>query len=448
MGQMDEYKKKLVTAEKAVQVVQSGDWVEYGEFTGMVRSLDKALAKRKDELKDVNIRSTVTAYAPEVILADPKGEVFTWNSWHFSGADRRFADKGVPVYYIPIKYSEVPRYVRQEIPDLAVFMLQVGPMDKHGYFNFGPQNSFTKATCERAKTVIVEVNDKMPRCLGGYEESVHISEVDFIVEGENPPLTQLPSPPATVVDQKVAQYILEEMKDGCCIQLGIGGMPNAVGMMIAESDLKDLGCHTEMLVDAYVHMANAGKITGCNKGIDPYKMVYTFALGTQILYDFIDDNPLCAIYPVNYTNKPAISSLNDNLITINNAVEVDIYGQVCSESSGIRHLSGTGGQLDFVLAGYESRGGKSIICLPSSYKGKDGSTKSRIVPTLQVGGIVTNSRSIVHYIVTEYGKVNLKGKSTWERAEALIGIAHPDTREELIKAAEAQGIWRRNKKRG
>ena len=448
MGRIEEYKKKLVTAEKAVQVVQSGDWVEYGEFTGMVRSLDKALAKRKGELKDVNIRSTVTAYAPEVILADPTGEAFTWNSWHFSGADRRFADKGVPVYYIPIKYSEVPRYVRQEIPDLAVFMLQVSPMDKHGYFNFGPQNSFTKATCERAKTVIVEVNEKMPRCLGGYEESVHISEVDFIVEGENPPLTQLPSPPATVVDQKVAQYILEEMKDGCCIQLGIGGMPNAVGMMIAESDLKDLGCHTEMLVDAYVHMANAGKITGCNKGIDPYKMVYTFALGTQILYDFIDDNPLCAIYPVNYTNKPAISALNDNLITINNAVEVDIYGQVCSESSGIRHLSGTGGQLDFVLAGYESRGGKSIICLPSSYKGKDGSTKSRIVPTLQVGGIVTNSRSIVHYIVTEYGKVNLKGKSTWERAEALIGIAHPDTREELIKAAEAQGIWRRNKKRG
>ena len=448
MGRIEEYKKKLVTAEKAVQVVQSGDWVEYGEFTGMVRSLDKALAKRKDELKNVNIRSTVTAYAPEVILADPTGEAFTWNSWHFSGADRRFADKGVPVYYIPIKYSEVPRYVRQEIPDLAVFMLQVSPMDKHGYFNFGPQNSFTKATCERAKTVIVEVNEKMPRCLGGYEESVHISEVDFIVEGENPPLTQLPSPPATVVDQKVAQYILEEMKDGCCIQLGIGGMPNAVGMMIAESDLKNLGCHTEMLVDAYVHMANAGKITGCNKGIDPYKMVYTFALGTQILYDFIDDNPLCAIYPVNYTNKPAISALNDNLITINNAVEVDIYGQVCSESSGIRHLSGTGGQLDFVLAGYESRGGKSIICLPSSYKGKDGSTKSRIVPTLQVGGIVTNSRSIVHYIVTEYGKVNLKGKSTWERAEALIGIAHPDTREELIKAAEAQGIWRRNKKRG
>lgn len=447
MGRMDEYKKKLVTAEQAVKVVQSGDWVEYGEFTGMVRSLDKALAKRKNELKDVKIRSTVTAYVPEVLVADPTGEAFIWHSWHFSGADRKFADKGVPAYYIPIKYSECPRYVRQEIPDLAVFMLQVGPMDKHGYFNFGPQNSFTKATCERAKTVIVEVNEKMPRCLGGYEESVHIKEVDFIVEGENPPLTQLPSPPASAVDQKVAQYILEEMKDGCCIQLGIGGMPNAVGMMIAESDLKNLGCHTEMLVDAYVHMANAGKITGSKKGIDPYKMVYTFALGTQILYDFIDDNPRCAIYPVNYTNKPAISSLNDNLITINNAVEVDIYGQACSESSGTHHLSGTGGQLDYVLAGYESRGGKSIICLPSSYKGKDGSMKSRIVPTLQLGGIVTDTRTIVHYIVTEYGKVSLKGKSTWERAEGLIGIAHPDAREALIKAAEVQGIWRRNKKR-
>ncbi|OPY90276.1 MAG: Succinyl-CoA:coenzyme A transferase [Syntrophaceae bacterium PtaU1.Bin231] len=448
MGWMDEYRRKLVSAEQAVQAVKSGDWVEYGEFTGMPRALDKALAGRKDSLRDVKIRSTVTAYLPEVLQADATGEHFTWHSWHFSGADRRFADKGVPVYYIPIKYSEVPRYVREEIPDLAVFMLQAAPMDKHGWFNFGPQNSFTKATCERAKTVIVEVNEKMPRCLGGYEEAVHISEVDIIVEGDNPPLTQLPSPPATEVDQKVAKYILEEMKDGSCIQLGIGGMPNAVGMMIAESDLKNLGCHTEMLVDAYVHMAEAGKITGCKKGIDPYKMVYTFALGTQILYDFIDNNPKCAIYPVNYTNKPAVAALNDDLITINNAVEVDLYGQACSESSGIRQISGTGGQLDFVLAGYESKGGKSIICLPSSYKGKDGSTKSRIVPTLQVGGIVTDSRSIVHYIVTEYGKVNLKGKSLWERSEALIGIAHPDTREDLIKAAEAQGIWRRSNRQG
>jgi butyryl-CoA:acetate CoA-transferase len=448
MSLMDKYKKKLVTAEQAAKVVKSGDFVEYGSFLGMVRACDKALAARKGELKDVIVRSCVTAYAPEVLLADPKGETFTWVSWHFSGADRKFADKGIPMYYTPIKYCEVPRLSRSEGDDIDVFMCQVNPMDKHGFFNFGPQCSHSKALCERAKTVIVEVNKNQPRCLGGYEEAIHISQVDYIVEGENPPLTQIPSPPTSEVDKKVAWYIVEEMKDGCCVQLGIGGMPNAVGMMIAESDLKDLGCHTEMLVDAYVHMFNAGKLTGAKKQLDPYKIVFTFALGTQILYDFIDDNPWCATYPVNYTNRPSIASLNDNLVTINNAIEVDLYGQVCSESSGFRQITGTGGQLDFILAGYESRGGKSIVCLPSSYKDKDGKIRSRIVPFLPHGGIVTAPRSIAHIIVTEYGKFNLKARNTWQRAEGLINISHPDTRDELIKAAGEQGIWRNSNKRG
>jgi acyl-CoA hydrolase len=225
-------------------------------------------------------------------------------------------------------------------------------------------------------------------------------------------------------------------------------MPNAVGMMIAESDLKDLGCHTEMLVDAYVHMFNAGKLTGTKKQLDPGKLVYTFALGTQMLYDFLNDNPWCATYPVNYTNKPSIVALNDNVVTINNAIEVDLYGQVCSESSGFRQITGTGGQLDFVLAGYESKGGKSIMCLPSSYKDKEGKIRSRIVPYLPPGGIVTVSRTINHIVVTEFGKVSMKGKNTWQRAEGLINIAHPDTREDLIKAAGEQGIWRNSNKRG
>ena len=447
MSLREAYKKKLVTAAQAVGLVKSGNWVEYGSFTGMVRACDKALAQRKGELRDVKVRSCVTAYLPEVVAADPKGEAFTWVSWHFSGADRKFADKGVPVYYTPIKYSEVPRIVREEIDDLDFFMLQVAPMDKHGFFNFGPQCSHSKALCERAKTVIVEVNEKMPRCLGGYEEAVHISEVDYIVEGENPPLTQLPSAPPSDVDKKVAQLIVEDMIDGSCIQLGIGGMPNAVGMLIAASDLKDLGCHTEMLVDAYVHMFESGKLTGAKKAIDPYKIVYTFALGTQILYDFLDDNPRCATYPVNYTNKPAIAALNDNLVTINNAIEVDLYGQICSESSGFRQITGTGGQLDYILAGYESKGGKSFVCLPSSYKDKEGKIKSRIVPFLPPGGIATATRTIAHIFVTEYGKFNVKGRNTWQRAEGLINIAHPDTRDELIKAAENQGIWRKSNKR-
>jgi len=445
MSFADEYRKKLVSADEAVRIVKSGDWIDFGSFLGQVRTLDKALAKRKDELSDVKIWTCVNPYPTEVNVADPEGDSFIWHSWHMSGADRKVA-KTKAVYYSSIVYSELPRYVREHIEPLAVAMLQVTPMDKHGYFNFGPQATHTRAVCDRAQKIIVEVNEKQPRCLGGYEEAIHISEVDYIVEGENQPLAQIPAPPLSEVDQKIAQLILEDMHDGCCVQLGIGGIPNAVGMMIANSDLKDLGCHTEMLVDAYVHMHEAGKLTGSKKQTDPGKMVYTFALGTQILYDFIDDNTKCAIYPVNYTNKPAISSLNDNLITINNAVEIDLYGQICAESSGFRQISGTGGQFDFVMAGYLSRGGKSFVCMPSSYKTADGSIKSRICPTLPPGGIVTDTRSMAPIIVTEYGKFHQKGMSVWQRAEGLIGIAHPDTRDELIKAAQNQGIWRKSNK--
>ncbi|MBM9537679.1 acetyl-CoA hydrolase/transferase family protein [Desulfobulbus alkaliphilus] len=446
MGIMDEYKRKCVSADEAVKVVKSGDWVDFGSFCGQVRDLDKALAERKDELKDIKIWSLVNPYPTEVNIVDPTGDVFTWNSWHLSGADRKIAKAGKPVYYSSMKYSELPRYVRERIEPINVAMIQVCPMDKHGFFNFGPQCTHTKAACDQAKIVIVEVNEKQPRCLGGYEEGIHISEVDYIVEGTNQPLTQIPAPPMTDVDRKVAEFIMEEIRDGSCIQLGIGGMPNAVGMMIAESDLKDLGCHTEMLVDAYVHMVNSGRMNGTKKNIDPNKLVYTFALGTNILYDFIDDNPQCAIYPVNYTNKPSNAALNDNLITINNAVEVDIYGQVCSESAGTRHISGTGGQLDFVLAGWDSKGGKSFVCLPSANVGADGSIRSRIVPTLAQGGIVTDPRSVADVIVTEYGKFAMKGMTVWQRAEGLIGIAHPAVRDELVQAAEAQGIWRRSNK--
>ncbi|MEQ8200992.1 MAG: acetyl-CoA hydrolase/transferase C-terminal domain-containing protein [Syntrophomonadaceae bacterium] len=444
MSNMDEYRSKLVSADQAVKVIKSGDWVDYGEFSGQVRDLDQALAKRKDELKDVKIWSTVNPYPTAVNTVDITGESFVWNTWHASGADRNIAKTGKPVYYSPIKYSEVPRYIRERIEPLDVAMIQVCPMDKHGYFNFGPQCSFTKAVCDRAKVIIVEVNEKQPRCLGGYEEGIHISEVDFIVEGSNQPLPQVPSPPATDIDNKVAEFILEEITDGCCIQLGIGGMPNAIGMAIADSDLQDLGCHTEMLVDAYVYMAEAGKLTGKYKGVDPGKMVYTFALGTQILYDFIDENPKCATYPVNYTNKPSVAAMNDKLITINNAIDVDLYGQVNSETSGTRHISGTGGQLDYVLAGWESKGGKSFICMPSANIGRNGEIETRIVPVLAPGGIVTDPRSVADYIVTEYGKYAMKGMTVWQRAEGLISIAHPMVRDDLIKAAQTQGIWRRS----
>ncbi|MFZ5595509.1 MAG: acetyl-CoA hydrolase/transferase family protein [Bacillota bacterium] len=442
----EEYRRKLVSADRAAKVVKTGDWVDFGQFCGQAVILDEALARRKNELSDVKIWTLMGAYPSAILEADPEGKSFIWNSWHFSARDRRAADRGQPVYYSPMRYSDLPRYIRDEIEPIDVVMHQVAPMDRHGFFNFGPQNSHSRAVCDRASTTVVEVNEKQPRCLGGYGEAIHISEVDYIVEGSGHDLPELIPPAPTDTDRQVASIIVQEIEDGSCIQLGIGALANAVGQMIAESDLKDLGCHTEMLSDPYVDMCISGRLNGRRKNIDPGKIVYSFAMGSKKLYEFINDNPLCAIYPVDYTNKPSVAGLNDRLVTINNAVEVDLYGQVCSESAGTRQVSGTGGQLDFVMAAYESKGGKSFVCLPSCYRGKDGRLKSRIVPTLASGAIVTDPRTVAHYIVTEYGKYNLKGKTSWQRAEGLIGLAHPDFRENLIKEAERLGIWRRTNK--
>ena len=326
-------------------------------------------------------------------------------------------------------------------------MIQVTPMDQHGYFNFGLSASHLTAICETAKTIIVEVNKNLPLCLGGFENGIHISQVDMVVEGENPPMTELGAGgPATEVDQAVAKLIVEEIPNDACLQLGIGGMPNAVGSLIADSDLKNLGVHTEMYVDAFVDIANAGKINGSKKNIDRFRQVYAFGAGTQKLYDYLNNNPECMSAPVDYTNDVRVIASIDRFMSINNAVDFDLFGQVNAESAGVKHISGAGGQLDFVLGAYLSKGGKSFICCSSTYKTRDGQLKSRIVPTLTQGSVVTDTRTNVHYLVTEFGKVNLKGLSTWQRAEAIISIAHPDFREELIQEAEKMQIWKRSNK--
>ena len=248
------------------------------------------------------------------------------------------------------------------------------------------------------------------------------------------------------MDQAVANLIVEEIPNGACLQLGIGGMPNAVGALIAESDLKDLGVHTEMYVDAFVDIARAGKINGMKKSIDRGRQVYAFGAGTKKMYDYMDENPELMSAPVDYTNDIRSIAALDHFISINNAVDIDLFGQVNAESAGIKHISGAGGQQDFVLGAYLSNGGKSFICLSSTFKGKDGTLKSRIRPTLEHGSIVTDTRANVHYVVTEYGKVNVKGLSVWQKAEALISIAHPEFREELVKEAEKMKIWRRSNK--
>lgn len=385
-------------------------------------------------------------WEPEIFKIDNPGDHFVWNSWHMSGIERKAIAKGF-AYYTPIRYSEMPRYYRDSPRGVDVAMFQVAPMDEHGFFNFGPNASHMMALCERADKIIVEVNKNMPRCLGGFEEAIHISKVDMIVEGDNPKMAELGAGgPATDVDKKVAELIVEEIPNGACLQLGIGGMPNAVGSLITESDLKDLGVHTEMYVDAFVDIAKAGKINGSKKNIDRFRQAYAFGAGTQKLYDYLHDNPECMSAPVNYTNDVRVISQIDNFMSINNAVDIDLFGQVSSESSGIKHISGAGGQLDFVLGAYLSNGGKSFICCSSTFTTKDGELKSRILPTLHPGSIVTDTRANIHYLVTEYGKVNLKGLSTWEKCEAIISVAHPDFRDELIAEAEKMHIWRRTNK--
>ncbi|MBP1924925.1 butyryl-CoA:acetate CoA-transferase [Sedimentibacter acidaminivorans] len=445
MKYLETYKNKMVTAKDAAKIVKSGDWVHYGNFVMAPLGFDKSLSERRDELKDVKISAVCFPGIAEVAKCDPLREHFIFNDWHFSGGSRVLHDKEL-CYYIPMVYHEGP-FIYEKYLNPDVFVTTTSKMDDKGYFNFSVSNSIHSSVAKKAKIVIIEVNEEAPICLGGNNESIHISDVDFIIQENSKPLIEVMSPEPDDVDQKVAEYIVELIENGSIIQLGIGAMPNAVGKMIAKSDLKDLGGHTEMLVDAYVDMYESGVMTGKCKKFDKEKMVYTFAMGSQKLYDFINRNPACASYQVDYTNDPFIASKHDKLIAVNNAIEVDLYGQVCSESYGTRHITGTGGQLDFIYSAFHSIGGKGIICMSSKASNKDGKSNYRIVPTIKNGGIVTVPRSIVNYIVTEYGVVNLKGKTTWQRAELLIDIAHPDSRDELIKEAEKMKIWVKSNKK-
>ena len=440
------YNQKLRTPEEAVKVVRSGDWIDYGWNACAPVALDRALAERHQELHDVKVRGAVLMARPAIMSVPDTAEHFIWNSWHMGGLERKLIDEGC-AYYIPLRYSELPRYYRENVDPIHVAMIQVSPMDDEGYFSYGLNASHLQALFEKAEIIILEVNRKYPRCHGGDDTRIHISRVDMVVEGGDPDLNQLPAAAPNEVDRAVADLIVSQIPDGACLQLGIGGMPNAVGSLIAQSDLKDLGVHTEMYVDAFVDLALAGKINGSKKAIDRGLQVFAFGAGTQKLYDYLHENPQCRAYPVDYTNDVRVIAQLDNFISINNAVDVDLFGQVNAESSGIRHISGAGGQQDFVLGAYLSKGGKSFVCCASTIRGKDGSLQSRIRPTLREGSVVTDTRCNVQYLVTEYGMVNLKGATTWERAERIISIAHPDFREELIREAERMKIWRQSAKR-
>ena len=435
------YTQKKMTAAQAAALVKSGDWVDYGWAVNTPVAVDAELAKRLPELENVNFRGGILMWVPAIFQIDDPAAHMTWNSWHMGGIERKAIAQGFS-FYSPIRYSELPRYYRESPDPLDVAVFQVTSMDEHGYFNFGPSASHLGAVCEKAKKIIVEVNKNMPRCLGGMENCIHISQVTGIVEGDNPPIGQMAAPgAATEVDLKVANLIVPQIPNGACLQLGIGGMPNAIGSLIAQSDLKDLGVHTEMLTSSIADLVEAGVVTNTRKTLHKGKTIGAFANGTRKLFDYLDGNPSVYMMPTYYVNDPWVIAKNDKMVSINTCIEVDLTGQIASESLGSRQFSGTGGQNDFAEGAIHSKDGKSIIAMASSGTNRAGERYSKIKSILTPGSIVTMSRNNIDYIVTEYGIAPMKARTVRQRVDNLIAIAHPDFREQLRAEANKLMLW-------
>jgi acyl-CoA hydrolase len=422
---------KTISAAEAANFVQSGMWLDYAGTFSQPDVFDSALGDRITELSDLKIRNTLSMRPRAAIEKDPEGRHVHLFSLHMGGYDRQLHDKG-RCSYIPLNLGEASDLYRRFIDPVDILIVKARPLED-GFFNMGPTNVWMRAVVERARMVIIETCTTIPHVYGE-ATGIHISEVDYIVEGDNTPIPELPNPAPTAVDSDVARLIIGEIEDGACLQIGIGGMPNAVCGLLANAGIKDLGIHTEMMTDGIADLYRAGLITGARKKLDPGKIVYSFAAGSRTLYDTLDRNADMLCCPSDYTNAPHLIMQNPRTTAINSTTQIDLTGQAASESDGNRHLTGTGGQAQFVRGAYASEGGKSFICLSSTYD-KKGERRSRIVFNLTEGNIVTTTRADMMYVVTEYGIVNLKGKSVPERALALIDIAHPDFREGLERQA-------------
>ena len=426
------YQEKLTTPEQLAQQVQSGWLLGMDTATSQTPAIMTAIAERirNSDITGVKVQALLDAYPFEFYTDPTLAGKMTGYSWFSSSAARKAVNAGY-ADIIPAYYRDFPTRIRTEY-DYDAVCVEVAPMDRHGYFSLALNGSYIDAMFDKTKRIFLEVNDRQPRGLCG--SLIHISQVDAIVE-YNHDLPVLPPVQLDEVSKTIGGLIAERIPDGACLQLGIGAIPDATGMALKAKH--DLGIHTEMFTDSMVELIECGAVNNSKKQIHRGKTVTTFAFGSQRIYDYIDDNPAVEILPVDYVNDPDVICQNDNMISINAAVEVDLLGQVCAESVGTKHMSGSGGQIDYVRGACQSRGGKSFIAFTSTAKG---GTISKIKPILAPGAVVTTSKNDVDYIVTEYGVAHLRGRSLGERARQLIAIAHPDFRDELTFEAKKRGI--------
>ena len=431
------YMHKFVTPEvAAAQAVRDGDWVDYGFGAGFPDLMDKALAARKGQLKDVKIRGgLVIRPRIEVVECDPEQESFTYYSWHIGDYERKLQSRGL-VKFLPMILRSLPVLYRNYIR-VDVAFVPVSRPDADGYCGLGISNYAWRTIFENARTVVFEINEHLPR-LQGVDGShrVHLSEADFIVEGVHKPLPVRTYKDPTPIDLQIAQNVAAEIPDGAVLGLGVGGVPFTVAKMLAESDRTDLGCWTGTISDAFMAMYRAGKLTNARKEVDTGYATWNLAMGSKELYDWLDAEPhLFRPADLDHVHSPERMSRLSNFISINGGVQLDLMGQENGESAGTRQLSGIGGQMDFLEGAFRSKGGKGFICLNSSRVDKEGNRKSNIVPYIPGGSTVSAPRTMIECVVTEYGVARLPGLTLRERAQAMASIAHPDFREELLRYA-------------
>ncbi len=424
-----QYRRKLTTPEKAVRSIKSGSTIVHGLAAAEPPALLQAIADRvrAGDLKDLMVHSLLpTENVSKSLLAPDLSDCIQAFSWFVSKSSRSAVKVGLN-YYVPNHFHQVPRLMRENL-DIDVTITTVSPMDKSGFFSFGTANDYTSTVARCCKRLIVEVNKNMPRVFG--DSLLHISEVDAVVENTST-LVEFKWPEPRSEDDAIGRLVAELVPDGATLQLGFGGLPNVIARKLVNH--KDLGIHTEVFGPAMVDLIKKGVVTGRRKNLHRGKHVFTVAEGTRSMYRFMHNNPSMESYPVSYTNDPAVIAQNDNMISINSIIQVDLLGQCNSEFLGGAEYSGTGGQLDYVRGAYNSKGGKSVLAFYSTArKGQ----VSRVVPKLDSGAVITTPRMDVHYLVTENGVVNLKGRSTRDRALDIIGIAHPRFRESLLREAE------------